>query len=261
MIARSDVTFGVVAAVSLLATFGLALVGQGTELAFLALFPVFAYVSYWAFSIRQTLAEGLFRNQALGIGLVALGAYTLLVSIVLFNGAPIIAGVTAFFWIDSSVLAARRSDPRWRDTFHWTRVRIPAWILIVIGLVAFSTQILFPNENSQIAFAGGQAVLFSVVGPFVIGAMMLPIVARRSKDMSFRQHLGWFGRYAALLSVFFINLFIGLFLMSGNTQNDYLIVSQTLILTGAGYCLYRSAKSLVPLSVISPIELTKNQSK
>jgi hypothetical protein len=263
MITRSDLAFGLVAAVSLVATFGVAFVGQGTELAFLALFPIFAYVSYWAFSIRQTLNEGLFRNQALGIGLVALGAYTLLISTAVFNDAPIIAGVTTFFWIDASVLAARRSDPRWRNTFHWTGVRIPVWILIMIGLVAFSTQTLFPNEGSQITFAGGQAVLFSAVGPFIIGAMMLPIVARRSKDMSFRHHLGWFGRYAALLFFLFVNLFIGLFLMSGSVQNDYLIVSQTLILTGAGYCLYRSAKSLVPLSVISPIGPAKkiNQSE
>lgn len=255
MTTRSDLAFGLMVIISLAATFGLALVVQGTELAFLALFPIFAYVSYWAFRIRETFVEGLYRNQALGIGLVALGAYTLLLSIVLFNDAPIVAGATTFFWVDASVLAARRSDPRWRDTFHWTKLRIPAWILIIVGLVAFSTEVLFPGENSPITLAGGQAVLFSVVGPFAIGALVLPVAGRRSKDVSLKRHLAWFGRFGATLVLLFVNLFVGLFLMSGDIQNDYLLVTQTLILTVAGYCLYRSAKSLVPLSVVSPVRI------
>lgn len=33
------------------------------------------YAAYWAFSIRRALALGLYRSQALGIGLVAVGYY------------------------------------------------------------------------------------------------------------------------------------------------------------------------------------------
>src|SRR5690349_14769390 len=104
------------------------------SLIFLALWllvvALFLYSAYWAFSIRSVLSIRLYRRQAfwlgaMGVYFVSLSAFlsvalTLELNALSVNvlGAAIISFgfVLIFFWIDSTVLVARRSDPLFRDT-------------------------------------------------------------------------------------------------------------------------------------------------
>jgi hypothetical protein len=248
MTSRSDLAFVAISLVSLGATYSWQLVQPESGLPPIALFPIFAYVSYWAFKIRATLSEEAVRNQALGVGLVSLGVYTLLLQLAFStNYAPIIPGVVTFIWVDSSVLAARRSDPLWRDTFHWSKVRVPAWAVMILGVVAFAVQLAFP-QNGLLAQVGGLFVLYDVVGPYLIAVAILPVVARRSRDASIRRHLVWFAGYGVFFVLLWVNLLLGLIVLNGAVL--YLDISQVLIIVVAAYCLYMSAKSLVHLGAV-----------
>jgi hypothetical protein len=215
---------------------------------------IFAFAAYWAFSIRRVLAVGIYRRQALGIGLVALILALLLISGIslAYVGATgqisslllIFAFGAMFYWIDASVLAVRRTDPLLRYTFHWKQLRIAFWSLDVAALGSIVAIEIASGGNP-----GGQAadIVFNL--PFYItvlsGVILLPMVASRSKDTILRRHLVWFALFAGTLAVF---LSVASFLLT--VYGEELFTSILGLYLGA-YCLYRSSKSLVPLNRIA----------
>ncbi len=93
------------------------------------------YAAYWAFVIRRALAVRLYRNQALGIGILAIAVALTQVNATISNYSanypgfltiifPYFTTLTLFYWIDTSVQAGRRSDPLLRDTLHWKGLRV-----------------------------------------------------------------------------------------------------------------------------------------
>src|ERR1700733_5624912 len=94
---------------------------------------VLSYGAYWAFEIRRALAIRLYRSQALGIGLLAVsvGLAQLYYTGSIFYGWPpeltfasiLFFAFALFYWTNTSIRAARLSDPLLRDTFRWTRLR------------------------------------------------------------------------------------------------------------------------------------------
>jgi hypothetical protein len=230
---------------------------------------IFVYAAYWAFDIRRGLAVRLYRDQALGIGLIIVifGAFyanawwffgatqTNLALSVLQQTAGFGLSLSVFYWLDASILASRRSDPLLRDTLHWKRVRYILWPLVWLGPILVSWSVIaypptsypsgLPISGSVVAI-GTILSYFSLIAPFVIGAVLLPIVGRRSRDSSLRRHLVWFGLFAATFTfVFTRNLVPSL-------VNDLdLTLTGSVILAIATYCLYRSARSLVPLNKLS----------
>jgi hypothetical protein len=232
----------------------------------LSMIPTYGYAAYWAFSIRQALAVRAYRKQALGIGLVILafistlgiyGSLSSLISLQLFSALSTISwyalwGVL-FYWIDASVLAARRSDPLLRDTLLWRWLRIPFWAVIVTalvvvfgylgyGIVTGNATVLrdLLNLSSSDAILN-TAILLPVVATFV-GVILLPVIAFRIKwDRPLRMHFGWFGLFVGSLSLGFAGPF-GLGVL-------------TVLFFFGGFCLYRSAKSLVPMNIITIGEL------
>jgi hypothetical protein len=232
-----------------------------TSLLFIGLWllvtALFLYSSYWAFAIRKVLVTSLYRREAqwiggMGLFFVLLSAFLTIALSFQINslatnilGGLIIAGgfVLIFLWIDSTVLIARRSDPLFRDTLHWSRLRYLLWLATIggaLGAVATAVQ----SGLSTIAPYGG--VLF-------FGAVALLISARRSGDSTLRRHLKWTG-----LCVFLLWLGSQAQDPLFNTISDpYLVQSLIYPLIAAGaYSLYRSAKSLVPLG-----HLTLNEDK
>ena len=216
---------------------------------------IFAFAAYWAFSIRHVLAVGIYRRQALGIGLVALIIASLLLSGILlaYLGAGgqvsslllIFAFGAMFYWIDASVLAVRRSDPLLRYTFHWKQLRIAFWVLDIAALASIVAIEIASGGNPN-----GQAtdIIFNL--PFYItvlsGVILLPVVASRSKDIILRRHLVWFALFAGILAVC---ISVASFILT--VYAEELFTSVFGLYLGA-YCLYRSSKSLVPLNRIAP---------
>ncbi len=213
---------------------------------------ILGYAAYWALTIRHALGVRLYRNQALGIGLVAAASALLaLLFGATIGGNEAVIDLQAFeflflfYWIDASVLAARRSDPIMRDDYHWSRLRGPLW---GANLATFALN-FFAHLPVQIILT------------LVVGVVMLPTAAHRSGDAIFRRHLRWFGFYVVLQIIAFAGILLPYILTgsptSGSTNITYVAIG--IFVPGAwggAYCLYRSARSLAPLNKISPVEFT-----
>ena len=210
---------------------------------------LFLYSAYWSFTIRRALVTSLYRRQAFWVG--GMGVYFVILSAFLaialslelsalpvniLGGLIISLGfILIFLWIDSTVRIARRSDPLFRDTLRWSRLRYLFWLVTVGGGVGAA----FTSINSG----------FSTVAPFggalLFGAVALLSSAKRSGDTTLRRHLRWTG-----LCIFL--LWLGSQItqpLSYHIADPFLVESLTYPAVAAGaYCLYRSAKSLVPLA-------------
>lgn len=202
------------------------------------------YAAFWGFSIWRRLSVRLYRNQAFGISIVAVSFAVLDFAqfVPVFAGGEFVGPesfvilflveVVLFYWIDASILTARRTDPLLRDTLHWRYLHLVIWaILVVSPVVAILTQVPI------------LAIIPLILVP-ISGAVSLPVAASRSGDASLRRQLKWFGLFALLL------LTISIAAGSG-AENVYSIVATLGVIYAADYCLYKSAKSLVPLNKLS----------
>jgi hypothetical protein len=248
---------------------------QGLDRVALVLGPLlivqFGYAAFVAFTIRRALHVRLYRNQALGVGVVGV-VWSLSPGVILtvvyssasgstlgyFAFASQFFAFIAFFnWIDSIALAARRSDPLLRDPLHWRRIRFLFWSLILGGLIlnlSYATYLFLTlgylpnnlptNSLATVVFVVLTLAIFFV--PALSGAILLPLVYRRSKDTFLREHLKWL----ATLAIWLFALFLISYLVSFvNTLLSDATFYATYV--GVGYFLYRSAKSLVPLNRLS----------
>lgn len=206
------------------------------------------YAAFWGFSIWRRLSVGLYRNQAFGISIVAV-SFALLD---LDQFTPVFPGtyaipseffiivylvdVVLFYWIDASILAAKRTDPLLRDTLHWRQLRLVIWAILLVSVVV--------SILAQAHFLAFTSLLLVAIS----GAVSLPVAASRSGDESMRRQLKWFGLFALLL------LTIGIIAAASGAsgvENVYSTVAMLSIIYAADYCLYKSAKSLVPLNKLS----------
>jgi hypothetical protein len=225
---------------------------------------VFGYAAYWALSIRKALHVRLYRNQALGIGLVAIAFVWDLIP-----APPVITntwvGVVStyatlllfFYWTDASILASRRSDPLLRDTLSWSKFRVPVWIAFLATGGVISVVSAYANATGNVALFNEIStgyVVTSIPGiiygitwliPLSIGAIYLPAIALRTKDPTLKRHYEWFGLFAIALAI--AGGILG-FLTFPAIEGDLLFLVEFVLM---GYFLYRSARSLVPLNRIS----------
>lgn len=226
---------------------------------------MFVYAAYWALSIRRTLAVRLHRNQALGTALVAVSFALLAISAGISSTVSessdggLVTQVVAYglvitsimYFVDSSVLAARRLDPLFRDVFGWTRLRFVLWPLLA-GLTAATVAVgaVVPNPPLPLALFGITPALL----PAVSGILALSVSRARSADLTFKRHLTWFALFGGIFLVFVIILGvvpsfdINSTLSSAETVEYFLPFPPAF---AAGYFLYRAAKSLVPLNRMS----------
>jgi hypothetical protein len=215
---------------------------------------MFGYASFWAFNIRRALFVNLYRNQALGTGLLAiLLPLTFVVVAANLTGntpantpVPLLAFLSVFYFIDSTVRAARRSDPALRDTFHWSSLRLYLWpiLLLLIALSALSP-LLLPTNSPEGILASGAPYLLGLG----TGIVVLPTSGRRSGDRNLRSHLKWFGLFAGFVLFHRILEFT-----SGEGSNPLVIGLHQLAFVAfltAGFCLYRSARSLAPINKLT----------
>ncbi len=209
---------------------------------------IFLYSAYWSFMIRRALVTSLYRRQAfwvggMGVYFVALSVFLAFaltleiteLSINILGGLIISSGfILIFLWIDSTVSIARRSDPLFRDTLRWSKLRYLFWLVTIGGAIGA----LFTSINSGFSTVAGFG------GALFFGAVALLLSAKRSGDMTLRRHLTWTG-----LCIFLLWLSSQLQQpLSYHFADPFLVQSLTVPLVAAGaYSLYRSAKSLVPL--------------
>ncbi len=211
----------------------------------------YAYVAYSTTAIRRTLAVGLYRRQALGIELIAIGFTAIYLAgflpytgILGFIGGGVFDTVALFllYWVDSSILAARRSDPLVRDTLKWSGLRRIVWV-VAVSDIAVTYGLAW-----YLSFGPDYGLLFSIIFPLPIylaafsGAIVVPIAARRTRDLTLRKNLEWF----------FVFIVIQLGLQGGVSQLFASDVASAGLVNGVAlmigfYPLYQSGKRLVPL--------------
>ena len=268
MASRSDILFLVIIIVSLPIVLSIEyfspLIGMIIVIPFV--FGIWLYAAYWGFNVRRALAVKLYRNQALGIALIAIAltpdaiAHALVGLggrhyFVAFSVIETFVALINFYFVDASVLAGRRSDPLLRDTLHWKTVRLfvwPAVVAVLIGISSYAAYLQTSNVTVSAQTSGLVGALFGLTW-LSVAVIALPITAYRSKDPRLHSHFAWFAVYVALgyLPTLFGN---GAVVVS-------VIVNGALLDVGLvfwGYALYRSARALVPLNRISLEEVKKD---
>lgn len=239
-----------------------------------------AYPAYWSFDIRHSLNVRLYRNQALGLGIFCLVLYLAVLPSPTPGSADFLGSdsfllsyflITAFFWLgtiyftDSSVLASRRLDPLLRDTLHWSKIRYVVWGVQIFSVLFILIGILYSLLTGDSVLlnqimAGTNGTYFTNFPTFVAGlpwavsfgsfVLFLPI-AVRAKDRTFREHLKWLVIMGAIiLALFFFSALLGSFFASSVGG----LILNAFFFALIGYCLYRSARALVPINRISKLE-------
>jgi hypothetical protein len=252
MVDRADLTAALlyVAAIAALTVLLLFFGPEGsnvpaTVLAYVFVAFIMGYPGFWALSVRRGLAVRLYRNQALGIALVCLVFFFAVVEPTGVVYAYFLIAI--FYWMDASILAARRTDPLLRDTLFWRRLRWVLWGILVLGLVVPSIyQLLTGFDFTTLAIFGPLSSFFILpylVVPFT-GIVLFAVVSRRSADHALRRQLAWFGvfaftQFATIFAAFGIASFGGLTYFLGFAL--------------ASFFLYKSARALVPLNRISSL--------
>src|SRR3989442_7524747 len=220
----------------------------------------FSYATYWAFTIRRVLVHRLYRRQAtwvgrMGVYFVALSSFlTLAIStgvsslyVNVVGGLLIGSGfIVIFAWMDSTIRVARLSDPLFRDTLRWSKLRYFLGFGTVGGAIA-SVISATMSGFSQVAPFGGALFL---------GAFALLLSASRSGDITLRKHLTWTGlctfflwlRSQVQIAPSRIQFLVPLNLSDGITH---------LFVSAGGHSLYRSAKSLLPPGDVSKVDSTQ----
>jgi hypothetical protein len=224
----------------------------------LAVVAAYSYIAYSAVAIRRTMAGGLYRRQALGVGLIGL----VFVVIYLDNYLPydnvlgIITGLVFYamvlvllYWVDSSILAARRSDPLDRDTLKWSMIRWIVWVVSVSVIIATITAASYYTIGAGTFNPPDYLnLLFSILFPIPIyiaafcGVIVIPVAARRSGDITLRKNLQWFFVFLAIQLI--LQGGLGQVLSNDLTKSN--LVDGFALLLGI-YPLYQSAKKLIPL--------------
>jgi len=215
----------------------------------IAVVAAIIYAAYWAFAIRHALVDHIYRNRALWLGVLTI----LFVIVVIaptptgndvvsdvLNNAPTVALTVGFLgFVDSTVPIARRSDPLLRNILNWKKSRVLAWVvLILVDILSVHAEIESSNTSSS-----------NVLGLFVvavIGAPVMLIAARRSKDLNLRKSLKWF----ALALLFFLGILLVAVLESklNLSTSSYGEIPYAAVLILVAYALYRSARSLAPIN-------------
>ncbi len=228
----------------------------------LAVVATYAYVLYSSLAIRRTLGSGLYRRQALGMGLIAVGFSGMdVANFIPYNGVLGLLGGVIFYsatliflyWVDSSILASRRSDPLDRDTFRWSKVRIVIWIAAVSLMVITLGTASFFTETNPGNIPDFLNLFFLVVFPLPIflaaisGVIIIPIASRRSRDLTLRKHLQWFFLFIAIQLVLQGGIIMIFFSSDFAVAN---LLDGIALLIGF-YPLYQSVKRLVPLYTFS----------
>lgn len=234
---------------------------------YIAGFLLYGYIAYSAFAIGRVLSDGVYRRQALGLGVVTILIILLSVLSTIFppgqtSTAPFIAAfslyyavfVGTYYWIDASIHAARLTDPLLRDTLHWSKLRVGFWAYDIVAYFVFLIAGLVFNDTYSNA---PDIIVALIVFPAVImvfsGAVVLPVASYRSRDRVLRTNLGWFGVYALIA----LNAEFGVlgFVFTGPT--DVANLEELVVLVAGGYFLYRSVTALVPLYKFNERSATK----
>jgi magnesium-transporting ATPase (P-type) len=236
------------------------------------------YAAYWALDIRKALRVRLYRNQAFGLAVFSLVLILALIpspepgineNFVSSLFVVVYFLLTSIFWlgvvnfVDATAQVSRRADPLLRDTIHWSKVRYVFWIIQIFNVsfillaLTFSYAFANPALLNQIILGNNGVSIRSSLPAFItnlawavsfVSLVVFVPIATRAKDPLLRNHIKWLAITAGVLFVVLV-IFSGLI-----PSGFYSLVVTAIGFVLVGYCLYRSARALVPINKISAIE-------
>jgi hypothetical protein len=158
-----------------------------------------------------------------------------------------IAFIIVYAFLDSAVKVARRSDPLLRSIINWEKTRYVGWFGVALIAVLNVLSLFVPALQGNL---GTVALDLAIAIPFVAGGAGILVGATRIKDPLLKSNLKWLGLTMALvlcsLVVSALAAFAGLSPYDVYYSYPALIGTPPSILSG--YCLYKAARSLAPIS-------------
>lgn len=232
----------------------LILVGSAVLYALGAVVTVlYLYGALWSSRIREALTSPLFKDRAKWIEIIAI-FFAILVSsnlLIRFLAATnfylgflefcIInaAGIVTFAWVDTTVRFARRSDPLNRNTLKWKQLRLFIWFFTFVEAAGSLASVAIFQINFFNSSSSGGAFITGSFGWVFFGFIALALGYRRTKDVTLKEHLKWFGLF--LLVLFIVDTILSAQLLEFR-------IAQEILLGVDAYFLYRCVKSLAPYS-------------
>ena len=227
---------------------------------------VWLYAAYWAFSVRKALAGRIYRRHALLLGV--LGVVVAPTAFLTYSTNQVINDLISvyisalfifvFAFIDSTVPLARLSDPLLRNVLGWGRLRVVLWVDAAAMAIANAVPSFLPSNSEIGNLLSGPLWLVFALALFCPSGAALAIGARHSRDPFFKRSLKWI----ALILVMLVAIFADDTIISslpGVSQYEfyysYYALPAGVLAAVAGYFLYRSARSLAPISSLAQSEL------
>ncbi len=224
---------------------------------------IFAFAARFSFLIVRALATPLYKSRARWTGLLSISFIIFLIMViieVLLPKTPFVPNLTLeayvtfyvafpvvllvlYAWIDRTISLAVSQDYLGRDPLRWKKIRPLYWAVVAVqSILLFLVPVGFLFFYPEMTILNGIGMLlFSVT--LAYSAVALAIAGIRTKDLTLRNHLKWFGyNLLALLLTVIIAIFSTVF-----SWFPVIFVS---------YCFYRMARSLAPISRLSPSDLT-----
>jgi hypothetical protein len=160
-----------------------------------------------------------------------------------------------FAFIDTTIPIMRRSDPLLRRILRWDRVRFLLWACVGLAGIYLAVSAVYPATTAS---GPAGAVGFPIIlGPFVVGAAALLVGVRRSNDLILRRSLKWIVGFFALVLLNGLLSFVELVVLGVSSYDSSFSYPALVFVPGAvleGYCLYKSARSIAPISELSSIQ-------
>ena len=163
----------------------------------------------------------------------------------LISSLPFLAIIgVCFAFVDRTAIVGIRSDFFHRNILSWTRIRIPAGVVmagsLVYGLIAFTAPESTAPSPPLWDLIGTFQVFIVAVGLLGFGAVVIIIASRRTPDQTLKKNIRLLG---IALGWFVLALVVFVIVPYSDVSN----VVGSLLTILATYFLYLSAMSLTPL--------------
>jgi hypothetical protein len=206
---------------------------------------ILVLATYRALKIGRALVSSVYRNRAYWLAaltiafiITGLNVYVTYPNTPLgyflnrndYNFLFLVELSLVFAFLDSVILVAMEMDFFHRDTLHWRQLRIPAYVVVFVGIfIGAVSDALLPN------------ILTLLAAVFIVYSIVVLIVAsRRTPERTLKRHtrlLGYaFVAYAVSVVVFTIPMW-------GNLLSDLFVII-------FAYLIYLATMSLSPMTRI-----------
>ncbi|MDA4112332.1 MAG: hypothetical protein OK439_07305 [Thaumarchaeota archaeon] len=214
---------------------------------------VFLFGAYRAIRIGRVLVSRVFRNRAYWIAALmisgAISSSSIFFPVInnpiynLLSFLPFFAVLVIILaFVDSTIFAAAELDFFHRDSLHWSKSRIPLYIILISALLISIPGIVFYSNSSFWQTVTTISVGLGATIVLAYSVMALIVSARRTFDKTMKRFVKLLG---ASLGCFVFGLLVS---FVNSTSLPYVLVSDAFTNVISIVILYQAVMSLSPIS-------------